>query len=465
MSSSNKIERVNVGSSSSSQTSSSPFNKRQNHGSSSSSSSLLPHPPLPPSSSFPQSDIKVALLSADDYAHKVLSDGKDVDIKASDLGRFGSILEGSSVEFCAARVLIEGHERSQIKFRLVHSTTPDADTDCDADSQDDRFHALFSSSGRLKSLALKSLPSPPKEMVYFEENPVEKGNADQNAITSDHAATAIFELLKSTALADAWEIALYIPNSLDGDPNHDAIPFFACGFRQIEAGDLKCALLMATPATLQLSLPAKDPYPPLILPSNVAPIPSSPTDLDSDDEPRQCCNCDCRFTTVQSTFSQDPTVGFICSKCYSKDTLCQECIHDEGFFFCEGCERGFCDPCGKMKICDECLSIYCSKCGDLKPRKGGDKICISCQPWWQKNKPASAFCVTCGSQRQGHINCKVCRDRICEDCPYLGCSCGKIAVCEQCDWPPGLDHCKSCEEIHCPKCACSKSNSSDSDDY
>jgi hypothetical protein len=142
----------------------------------------------------------------------------------------------------------------------------------------------------------------------------------------------------------------------------------------------------------------------------------------------------------------------ICVECDADCGCKRDACWVESGSFCSECKIFSCDSCGGIVPCDECLELYCEECADLKPGKNGDKRCRSCQPWWQKNKPANAFCKDCGSQRAGHIICSTCNQRVCSDCPYLTCEvCEEDSYCEGC---ADLKFCPKCEISTCEDCEC-----------
>lgn len=141
--------------------------------------------------------------------------------------------------------------------------------------------------------------------------------------------------------------------------------------------------------------------------------------------------------------------------------ICSNCFYDLGFICatCEGCYNHDCSDGTESAqfICDECLEIYCVECGDPKPGKNGTKRCISCQPWWQKNKPAEAFCKYCGSQRSDAKLCNKCGERVCYLCPSSTCDeCedSDFFRCEDCDPDPGVTYCDNCGMSLCYDCKC-----------
>ena len=103
----------------------------------------------------------------------------------------------------------------------------------------------------------------------------------------------------------------------------------------------------------------------------------------------------------------------VCGGDCGEDIGCQLCWYDHSYT-CEGCEVTSCHNCGGGEMCDECSCLYCRDCTTMKPGKNKTQRCSDCQPWWQKNKPASAFCRDCGSQRSGARF--VGGDRICHEC-------------------------------------------------
>ena len=134
--------------------------------------------------------------------------------------------------------------------------------------------------------------------------------------------------------------------------------------------------------------------------------------------------------------------------CCDEHAGCDDCWPDNGSF-CSQCNIFVCNDCDgsdeSIVYCDVCLEIYCDECGDLKPGKEGKMHCSFCQPWWMKNKPASAFCSGCGSQRQSAHFCDDCRKRYCSQCPGFLCErCRLYFKCETCR--NDGDFCNKCEE-------------------
>lgn len=144
--------------------------------------------------------------------------------------------------------------------------------------------------------------------------------------------------------------------------------------------------------------------------------------------------------------------SFMCSCCHESkevtevdkgNSICSECGTNYGCFECSMDEGGWCGECkeytcfgcpGHPRGCDECLEQLCEECGEFKPGKHRTVRCYRCQPWWQKNKPAGAFCRDCGSQRRGADFCEGCGARICEECEYHQCSsCSEEFYCDECN--------------------------------
>ena len=152
-------------------------------------------------------------------------------------------------------------------------------------------------------------------------------------------------------------------------------------------------------------------------------------------------------------------------KCGVTD-MCFSCAFQRQGFVCCECNAFYTHDCSagtesEQAICDECLNIYCAECGDLKPGKGGNKRCIYCQPWWQKDKPATAFCKGCGSQRQDAIICRYCEERVCWQCPTLVCGeCEKIICCEDCDYKAKMKFCEQRQQLLCHSCFFGESDDS-----
>ena len=136
---------------------------------------------------------------------------------------------------------------------------------------------------------------------------------------------------------------------------------------------------------------------------------------------------------------------------YKFDAYCVDCDQDFGCGDCWPASGSFCAECGNFGCydcdesvatsCDECLELYCDECGDFKPGKNGNKRCFACQPWWQKGKPANAFCRDCGSTRQAADICIECHSRVCHHC------CSGLS-CELC----GDFTCDQCPDEYCPQC-------------
>jgi hypothetical protein len=156
----------------------------------------------------------------------------------------------------------------------------------------------------------------------------------------------------------------------------------------------------------------------------------------------------------------------VCSQMRKEDeeVICDECdadcgckvgdcwaVNDKGSF-CSECNSFRCESCGGIVICDECSEMYCEECVELKPGKGGMKRCHNCQPWWQKDEPATAFCKECGSRRQAAIICEMCGECVCSECPSFTCEkCGEESYCETC---ADLNFCEECELSTCDDCGC-----------
>eukprot|EP01083_Nonionella_stella_P030191 82846_1 len=148
-----------------------------------------------------------------------------------------------------------------------------------------------------------------------------------------------------------------------------------------------------------------------------------------------------------------------CDECGER-AGCSECWPDYGSY-CSQCEEFWCYDCGGVKICDDCSEMYCDECTDFKPGKGGGIQCSHCQPWWKKNKPASAFCSECGSQRSNAHFCIRCNKRFCNECPGFTCEeCGDFE-CENCN---EMKFCEECGSTYCsdcgPTCGCYSEKSS-----
>lgn len=123
---------------------------------------------------------------------------------------------------------------------------------------------------------------------------------------------------------------------------------------------------------------------------------------------------------------------------------CEDCRMDSGDFCAKAtCGKFYCHDCANLDVCEECGSSFCSTCTTFKPGKHGTKRCSDCQPWWQVNKPAGAFCRDCGSQRSDARICEECDARICCECWYDG---GQS--CAQC----GLFCCDRCDGSFCYEC-------------
>mmetsp|Transcript_15991 Transcript_15991/g.24573 ORF Transcript_15991/g.24573 Transcript_15991/m.24573 type:complete len:199 (+) Transcript_15991:34-630(+) len=147
--------------------------------------------------------------------------------------------------------------------------------------------------------------------------------------------------------------------------------------------------------------------------------------------------------------SKDVFVGSCCM--CNEDYGCSECdLFDHGFF-CSQCNKFYCYDCySDDYICDTCLEMYCTNCIEFKPVKGGGAVeCEACQPWWKKNKPASAFCFGCGSARSNADICTGCNKRWCEQCPTFTCEeCGEME-CENCN---RMEICEGCDGTFCLDC-------------
>ena len=167
-----------------------------------------------------------------------------------------------------------------------------------------------------------------------------------------------------------------------------------------------------------------------------------------------CTNCDGSFacTTCKTTLCD--ACGNSCSFCgnfYCKDSRDDTCSGPLRIFECSACGEYICEDCGALEPCGECGDCFCSDCADLNPGKGGIKKCASCQPWWQKNKPAGAFCSRCGSQRQDVALCNACGERSCVACQNFHCEdCGGMC-CETCA-EDEAHHCDSCGGLYCSDC-------------
>ena len=138
-----------------------------------------------------------------------------------------------------------------------------------------------------------------------------------------------------------------------------------------------------------------------------------------------------------------------CSDC--GDPLgCTECWPEFEATNCNECEEIFCQDCSDhIGYCDSCNLPKCRDCTDFKPSKHGEERCSTCQPWWQKNKPATAFCRDCGSQRSSASICEGCGARVCHECEIRVCEDCNEGVCARCDggW------CEQCSEIDIIRCA------------
>uniref|UniRef100_A0A7S3K5C0 Uncharacterized protein n=1 Tax=Aureoumbra lagunensis TaxID=44058 RepID=A0A7S3K5C0_9STRA len=159
----------------------------------------------------------------------------------------------------------------------------------------------------------------------------------------------------------------------------------------------------------------------------------------------------CHVCGETRELSETETGPSVCVKC-DGDYGCFECAVEQGGW-CGNCEEFTCFNCpGYPTACDECYEQFCAECGNFKPGKNRTMRCYSCQPWWQKNKPAGAFCRDCGSQRGGANFCEDCGARICEMCESFQCtSCRETFYCDECNrddvW------CAQCgEDLVCTEC-------------
>eukprot|EP01084_Bolivina_argentea_P024536 45717_1 len=136
-----------------------------------------------------------------------------------------------------------------------------------------------------------------------------------------------------------------------------------------------------------------------------------------------------------------------CNKCLEL-MGCEECCLNDGVFCCE-CDNFCCFNCNKIKKCDKCHDYYCKKCTDFKPKQCGGIECSECQSWWKQQKPASAFCVSCGSGRSNAYMCQKCNKRYCIRCVGIFCDeCGEHQ-CENCN---EMETCCECKVTYCDDC-------------
>ena len=168
--------------------------------------------------------------------------------------------------------------------------------------------------------------------------------------------------------------------------------------------------------------------------------------------------------------------GYSCTNCYGDCNLnqfCSDCFFCDTGYICSSCKGCYSWECTdgtecEQFICDDCNDVYCKECADPKPGKDGTKRCISCQPWWQKNKPANAFCKYCGSQRSDAKICTKCNERVCYLCPYNTCeSCEDPDYfrCEDCGYDPEeVKYCETCEMSVCHDCCSCEQDEEEEDD-
>ena len=116
---------------------------------------------------------------------------------------------------------------------------------------------------------------------------------------------------------------------------------------------------------------------------------------------------------------------------------------------------------GIMLACVQCERLYCEDCGHFKPGGSDTVLCIRCQPWYNRSKSATAFCVECGKVRKNTC-CDSCGRRICNYCPSSNCDrCGLVFLCGQCTDIDGRREnffCTTCDEGNiCTEC-CERHN-------
>lgn len=173
------------------------------------------------------------------------------------------------------------------------------------------------------------------------------------------------------------------------------------------------------------------------------------TNSDSNDE-STCESCKNKITDDKQ---------FYCDEC--DDYIgCSQCWADSDAFSCSKCKCYWCEPCHSVSHCDSCHELYCKDCGDFKPKKGGGEECHDCQSWWKKNKPASDFCVECGSARQHANFCDDCGKRFCYQC-YKGLQCEECDI-FKCEYCCDFNFCETCEKNICLDCECDCQDSNNS---
>ena len=168
-----------------------------------------------------------------------------------------------------------------------------------------------------------------------------------------------------------------------------------------------------------------------------------------------CENCDFKHECRDCAKLLCDNCSMACSNCdniFCKESPDDTCNGPLRAFACSECEEFICEDCGALEPCEKCGDCFCSDCADLKPGKNGIKQCTNCQPWWQKNKPASAFCSGCGSQRSAGGKCCGCGERCCAECPHFYCEgCGDL-YCGSCS-DDGEEHmCDTCGKLFCSDC-------------